>query len=185
MNRPLSNIAFASLTILLVAACSAPPAASTSTSSADSSPAPANTSPTPADPASSPAAPAVDSTDPCSYLTSADVATAFGSAPVEIQERVGRGDCDYVLTAAGDAKVNVAVTSGADGEAYLESIRPLGDPTPADLGDESFSIFNEGFGTVLVVKTGSDVVAVQAFLPDKAAELPLARALAEVILSRL
>jgi hypothetical protein len=181
MTRLPASIALICLTLFLVTACSATPGAPAATASSE--PAPVATDASVSDEAA-PAATAATDVDPCSHLTAADVAAAYGSAPVEIAERAGRGDCDYWLTEARDAKVNLAVASGPDADAYAASIVALGDPVPAGLGDESFSVFNEGFGTVLFVRVGSDLVAVQAFLPEAADQLPLARALVEVVLAR-
>jgi hypothetical protein len=185
MTRLPASIALICLTLFLVTACSATPGTPAATTSSDPVPSIAADSSVPdeAAPAATTATTATD-VDPCSHLTAADVAAAYGSAPVEIAERAGRGDCDYWLTEARDAKVNLAVASGPDADAYAASIVALGDPVPAGLGDESFSIYNEGFGTVLFVRVGSDLVAVQAFLPDAADQLPLARALVEVVLAR-
>ena len=45
----------------------------------------------------------------CSYLTAAEVGAIVGTVPVLVEERAGRGDCDYFLNAAGDAKVNIGL----------------------------------------------------------------------------
>ncbi len=182
MTRLPASIALICLTLFLVTACSATPGTPAAATSSNPMPSIAADSSVP-DEAAPAATPATD-VDPCSHLTASDVAAVYGSAPVEIAERAGRGDCDYWLTDARDAKVNLTVASGPDADAYAASIVALGDPVPAGLGDESFSIFNEGFGTVLFVRVGSDLVAVQAFLPDAADQLPLARALVEVVLAR-
>ena len=138
----------------VLAACSAP---STSTQ------APAKTSGPPAattavaDPTTGPVA-----GEPCSFLTAAQVTEIVGTAPVEIAERAGRGDCDYWLDAAKTAKVNVGVTTGADGAALFESSKALGEILPVpNLGDDAYMLVLDGLGTIVMAKAGDSVVSVQ------------------------
>lgn len=169
--------------LLLLAACSSgsssggTPAASFSASAPASSAPAAAASAAPA--ASAPAAPAAE---PCSYLTAQEVGAIVGTTPVEVAERVGRDDCDYWLTAARDAKVNVGVFIGPDGASYFETAKGIGTPEPVNVGDEAYSIFNEGFGTVVVARKGDAVVAVQVFAVAVAADqLRQATALVEAV----
>ena len=100
--------------------------------------------------------------EPCSFLTAEQVTTIAGTAPVEIKERAGRGDCDYFLDAAKTSKVNVGVTSGADGAALFESTKALGEFLPVpNLGDDAYMLVLEGLGTIVVAKQGDSVVSVQ------------------------
>lgn len=109
--------------------------------------------------------------EPCSFLTSAQVTEILGSAPVEIKERAGRGDCDYWLDAAKTAKVNVGVTKGPDGAALFESTKALGESVPVpNLGDDAYMLVLEGLGTLIMAKAGDSVVAVQLLNPMDSAE---------------
>ena len=45
----------------------------------------------------------------CSYLSAEEVGAIVGTVPVLVEERAGRGDCDYFLNAAEDAKVNIGL----------------------------------------------------------------------------
>jgi len=99
---------------------------------------------------------------------------------------VGRGDCDYWLDAAKTTKVNIGVTPGPDGLALFESTKGLGDPQPASLGDEAYSIALGDLGTLVMVREGDAVVAVQALTTgDAAAQLVAATALARAVLAGL
>jgi hypothetical protein len=124
--------------------------------------------------------------EPCSFLTAEQIAVVVGTAPVEVKERAGRGDCDYFLTAAKDQKVNVGVTPGADGQAIFESTKDLGDPQPMDLGDEAYSINLEEVGTIVLVVKGDAVVVVQVLTTgDVADQLAKATALAQAVIAGL
>ena len=154
--RPAHSTAAALAIALLIAACSAP---STGT------PAPTSASPTAAPPAATaagnPTAGAAAG-EPCSFLTSAQVTEIVGTAPVEIAERAGRGDCDYWLDAAKTAKVNVGVVTGPDGAALFESTKALGETLPVpNLGEDAYMLVLEGLGTIVVAKQGDSVVSVQ------------------------
>ena len=154
--RSLRATAAVVATALLLAACSTP---STSTQ------APGTTSPTSAPPAATAAGnPTTGAAagEPCSFLTSAQVTEIVGTAPVEIAERAGRGDCDYWLDAAKTAKVNVGVTTGADGAALFESTKALGETLPVpNLGEDAYMLVLDGLGTIVVAKQGDSVVSVQ------------------------
>ena len=100
--------------------------------------------------------------EPCSFLTAEQVTTIVGTAPVEIAERAGRGDCDYWLDAAKTQKINIGVTTGADGAALFESTKALGEFLPVpNLGDDAYMQVLEGLGTIVVAKQGDSVVSVQ------------------------
>ena len=89
---------------------------------------------------------------------------------VEIAERVGRGDCDYWLTADKDSKVNVGVFTGPDNASLFEGTKGIGTPEPVNLGDEAYSIFNESIGTVVVARKGDATVIVQVLTGSVAAD---------------
>ena len=121
---------------------------------------------------------------PCSFLTAAQVGTIVGTTPIEVAERPGRGDCDYWLTAAKDAKVNIGVFQGADALALFESTKGIGTPQPVALGDEAYSIYNASIGTLVVVKQGDRVITAQVFAGTDAAEqLRQATAIATAVLA--
>ena len=123
----------------------------------------------------------------CSYLTAAEVGAIVGTVPVTVEERAGRGDCDYFLNAAEDAKVNVGFFELADGgDATFESTKGFGDPVSLDLGDEAYSIFNESIGTVVLAKAGDSLIVVQAFnTGDRAAQLEHATRIAEALYNKI
>lgn len=76
--------------------------------------------------------------------------------------------------------------TGADAGTYFESIKALGTPAAVGLGDEAFSIFNEGLGTVVVVRTSDSVAAIQVFAgTDPAEQLRQATALATGVIANL
>jgi hypothetical protein len=103
-----------------------------------------------------------------------------------VKERAGRGDCDYWLDAAKTTKVNIGVTSGPDGLALFESTKGLGDSQPASLGDEAYSSALGDLGTLVMVREGDAVVAVQVLTTgDAAAQLVAATALAQAVLAGL
>lgn len=123
--------------------------------------------------------------EPCSFLTAEQVAAVVGTTPVEVAERAGRGDCDYWLDAAKTTKVNVGVTPGAAGLALFESTKALGEtlPTPT-IGDESYMLQLQGLGTLVMVRQGDAVAAIQVLTAREPAEesimaLALARAVVE------
>jgi hypothetical protein len=166
--------------LLLLAACSSSPssegsqAASSQASAAAASDVAAST-------------PAVAAGEPCSFLTAEEVGAIVGTTPVEVAERVGRGDCDYWLNAAKDAHVNIGVFTGPDNASLFEITRGIGDPQPVDnLGDDAYSIFNESIGTVVVVKQGDATIIVQVAAPlTLPYQLALATELAEAVLANL
>ena len=126
--------------------------------------------------------------EPCSFLTSEQVAAVVGTAPVEIKERAGRGDCDYWLDAAKSSKINIGVTTGPDGVALFDSTKALGEPVAvASLGDEAYSIsLGTDLGTLVMVKQGDAVVAVQVLTTAEPAEQAIrAIALARAVLTNL
>jgi hypothetical protein len=154
--RPVPARALALTAAFLLAACSSPSAATQ---------APAGTSAPPAATSAPPAATGAGNPvagEPCSFLTGAQVTEIVGTAPVEIAERAGRGDCDYWLDAAKTAKVNVGVFTGADGAALFESTKALGETLPVpNLGDDAYMLVLDGLGTIVVARKGDSVVSVQ------------------------
>lgn len=162
--------------LLLLAACSTAP----SSPSSEGSQAPSL-------PASAPAAstpPAAG--EPCSFLTAEEVGAIVGTTPVEVAERVGRGDCDYWLTAAKDSKVSIGVFSGPDDTTLFEGTKGIGDPQPVpNVGDDAYSIFNEDLGTLVVAKLGEATIIVQVLTADTADQLSQATELAEAVIAGL
>ena len=160
--------------VLLLAACSSSPSSQASqAASSQASAAAAST-------------PAVAGGEPCSFLTAEEVGAIVGTTPVEVAERVGRGDCDYWLNAAKDAHVNIGVFTGPDNASLFEITRGIGAPEPVDnLGDDAYSIFNESIGTLVVVKQGDATIIVQVATPDTADQLSQATELAEAVLANL
>jgi hypothetical protein len=177
MPRPSRALLPALIAMLAIAACS-PAATPPGTSGATPKPLPTSQDAPP----TNVAAPG----EPCSFLTAEQVGVIVGTTPVAVEERVGRGDCDYWLTAAKDAKVNIGVTTGPDAAGLFESTKGLGTPQPITLGDEAFSIFNESIGTLVVVRKGESVAVVQVFGgTDSAKQLTDATALAEAVVTGL
>ena len=87
--------------------------------------------------------------EPCSFLTKEEVGAIVGTTPVEVAERVGRGDCDYWLTAAKDAKISIGVFSGPDDTTLFEGTKGIGDPQPVlNVGDDAYSISTGDLGTL-------------------------------------
>ena len=163
--------------LLLLAACSSTPSSEGSQGASLSASAPA---------ASAPAAstPAVIAGEPCSFLTAEEVGAIVGTTPVEVAERVGRGDCDYWLTAAKDAKISIGVFSGPDDTTLFEGTKGIGDPQPVlNVGDDAYSISTEDLGTLVVVKQGDATIIVQVLTADTADQLRQATALAEAVLA--
>lgn len=162
---------------LLLGACSSPPAA---TSGPGATTVPPAATAAGVDPTSGPVA-----GEPCSFLTAAQVTEIVGSAPVEIAERAGRGDCDYWLDAAKTQKINIGVTTGADGATLFESTKALGEFLPVpNLGDDAYMLVLDELGTIVVAKTGDKVVSVQLLNAMDSAEqairvINLARAVVE------
>lgn len=178
MILALRTSATAVAALLLLAACSS--SASSEASQAASSQASAASSA----PAASSQAPVAG--EPCSFLSAGEVGAIVGTTPVEVAERVGRGDCDYWLNAAKDAHVNIGVFTGPDNASLFEITKGIGDPQPVDnLGEDAYSIFNESIGTVVVVKQGEATIIVQVATADVASQLSQATELAAAVLANL
>lgn len=176
MMRPHHAGTAALAVVLVLAACSSTPSGASQNPQATTNVPGATVA---SEPTSAPVA-----GEPCSFLTAAEIDAVLGSVPVEVKERAGRGDCDYWLDAAKTSKVNIGVTTGPDGLALFESTKALGDPQPVSLGDEAYSIFLEGTGTVILVRKGDSVVSVQLLTSeDAAAQLVKATALAQAVIS--
>ena len=170
--------------LLLVGACSSSP--STVGTPSASTPALIPAASAAALSAPAPAASAAVAGEPCSFLTAQAVGAIVGATPVEVAERIGRGDCDYWLTAAKDAKVNVGVFTGAEATSYFESTKGIGAPQPLSVGDEAYSIFNTSIGTIVVARKGDAVIAVQVLSGAlEADQLRQATALVEAVLAGL
>jgi len=138
--------------------------------------------------ASAPAgsAPAVAAGEPCSFLTAEEVGAIVGTTPVEVAERVGRGDCDYWLTAAKDAKISIGVFTGPDNATLFEQTKGIGDPQPlADVGDDAYSIATGDLGTLVVAKQGDATIVVQVLTADSADQLRQATELAKAVIANL
>ena len=104
--------------------------------------------------------------EPCSYLTATEIGELIDAVPVEIAERPGRGDCDYWLTAAKDAKVNIGVLETPEALSDFDNTKNLGDPQPVAIGDDAYSIYNESVGTLVLVKEDQTVITVQVMTSD-------------------
>lgn len=136
---------------------------------------------------------AADATGPmlageaCSYLSAEEVGAIVGTVPVLVEERAGRGDCDYFLNAAEDAKVNIGLFEWADGgELTFENTKSFGEPVTIELGDDAYGIYNEGTGTVVMVRAGDLLISVQALnTGDLAAQLEQATRLAEAVYNKI
>jgi len=161
---------------LVLAACSSP---ATTTGPAGTS-APAGT-------AAGQATGPVLAGEACSYFTAAEVGAIVGTTPVKVEERAGRGDCDYLLNADGSAKVNIGFAEwAADGESTYETTKAFGEPATIELGDEAYSVFNESIGTLVLVHAGDSLIVVQAFnTGDQAAQLQHATKLAEAFYNKI
>jgi hypothetical protein len=176
--RSLALRALPLVAVIVVAACSSP--AATVVPGAVTNPPPAATQ-------------AGEATGPllageaCSYLTAEEVGAIVGTVPVLVEERAGRGDCDYFLNAAEDAKVNIGLFEWAvDGESNFESAKAFGEPVTIELGDEAFAVYNEGTGTLVMVRAGDSLISVQAFnTGDVAAQLEHATRLAEAVYNKI
>jgi hypothetical protein len=168
----------AAVMILVVSACSTP--------AATGGPKPGSTN-APAATAAGQATRPVLAGEACSYFTAAEVGSIVGKVPVSVKERAGRGDCDYFLAADESAKVNVGFLEWVNGgESAFESTKALGDPVTIDLGDEAYSVTNEGIGTVVMVRAGDSLIAIQAFnTGDAAAQLEHATKLAEALYNKI
>lgn len=165
--------------LLLLAACSSSPSSEGSQAASF-----AASEPAVSEPAAS--TPTVVAGEPCSFLTAEEVGAIVGTTPVEVAERVGRGDCDYWLTAAKDAKVSIGVFSGPDDTTLFEGTKGIGDPQPVlNVGDDAYSIFNEDLGTLVVAKLGAATIIVQVLTADTADQLRQATELAEAIIAGL
>ena len=177
-GRATSLMALAAAAALALATCGSP--AASSTPGAATNPPPGATT-SGGDPTDPPIA-----GEPCSFLTADTVGAIVGTTPVEVAERPGRGDCDYWLTAAKDEKVNIGVTIGPDGPPIFESTKGLGDAQALDLGDDSYSIYNETIGTLVMVQIDDAVLAVQvATSADATNQRAQAIRLAEAVIDGL
>ncbi len=125
--------------------------------------------------------------DPCSYFTAAEVGAVIGTVPVLVEERAGRGDCDYFLNAAEDAKVNVSFLEwAAGGDAIFESSKAFGAPVALDIGDEGYTVSNESLGTLALVHAGDSQIVIQAFnTGDAATQLKHATDLAQALYDKI
>ena len=176
---PAFRTAAALAAVLLLAACS-------SSSSSEGSQGASLPASVPA--ASAPAAstPAVIAGEPCSFLTAEEVGAIVGTTPVEVAERVGRGDCDYWLTAAKDAKISIGVFSGPDDTTLFEGTKAIGDPQPVlNVGDDAYSISTQDLGTIVVAKQGEATIIVQVLTADTADQLRQATELAKAVIANL
>jgi hypothetical protein len=109
--------------------------------------------------------------EPCSFLTSEEAAVILGAAPVAIEERVGRGDCDYWLDAAKTSKANIGVFTGAEALTLFEGTKALGEPAAVpNLGDEAYMLVLESLGTIVMARTGDSVVSAQLLSNGDSAE---------------
>ena len=163
--------------VLALAACSSPSAPTTGPGS--------TTVPPAATGAGQPTSAAVAG-EPCSFLTSEQVTAIVGTAPVEIKERAGRGDCDYWLTAAKDAKISIGVFSGPDDTTLFEGTKAIGDPQPVlNVGDDAYSISTQDLGTIVVAKQGEATIIVQVLTADTADQLRQATELAKAVIANL
>jgi hypothetical protein len=130
--------------------------------------------------------PVVAAGEPCSFLTADEVGAIVGTTPVSVDERVGRGDCDYFLTAAKDSKVEIGVFTGPDNASLFEQTKGIGDPQPvADVGDDAYSIATEDLGTLVVAKQGDATIVVQVLTADTADQLSQATDLAKAVIANL
>lgn len=165
------------LAAIAVAACSSP--AATGGPGATNQPPAA----TPGGPATTP----VLAGEACSYFTAEEVGAIVGTVPVKVEERAGRGDCDYFLNAAEDAKVNIGFVEWSNGgESTFESTKGFGDPVSIDLADEAYSVYNESIGTLVLAHAGDSLIVVQAFnTGDQAAQLDHAKKLAEAFYNKI
>jgi hypothetical protein len=164
--------------VLLLAACSSSP--SSEGSQAASQPA--------SDQASAPvgSTPAVAAGEPCSFLTAQEVGAIVGTTPVEVAERVGRGDCNYFLTAAQDAWVQIGVFTGSDNAGLFEMTKGIGLPEDVEgVGEDAYSIFNADIGTLVVARQGDATIIVQVLTPDTADQLSQATELAQAVIANL
>ena len=166
------------LAAIAVAGCSSP--------AATGGPNPANTT-APVTTAAGEATGPVLAGEACSYFTAEEVGAIVGTVPVKVEERSGRGDCDYFLNADESAKINIAFAEWANGgESTFESTKGFGEPTVIDLGDEAYSVYNESLGTLVLVHAGDSLIVVQAFNSgDQAAQLQQATKLAEAFYNKI
>ena len=118
---------------------------------------------------------------------SEQVAAVVGTAPIEIKERAGRGDCDYWLDAAKTSKVNIGVTTGAGRRRAVrehEGARRAGRGGQPRRRGLSISL-EADLGTLVMVKQGDAVAAVQVLTTAEPAEQAIqAIALAQAVLAR-
>jgi hypothetical protein len=119
-------------------------------------------------------------------MTAEALAEIIEATPVEVAERVGRGDCDYFLTPAKDAKVNIGVFTTPESLSDFDNTKNFGDPQPVAIGDEAYSVYNESIGTLVMVKEDLTVIAVQVFTSAAPAiQLIDATAIAQAVFDRL
>ena len=163
---------------IAVAGCSSP--------AATAGPNPANTTAPVATDAGEATGPVLAG-EACSYFTAEEVGAIVGTVPVKVEERSGRGDCDYFLNAEESAKINVALVEwAAGGESTFESTKGFGERTVIDLGDEAYSVYNESLGTLVLVHAGDSLIVVQAFNSgDQAAQLQHATKVAEAFFNKI
>ena len=123
--------------------------------------------------------------EPCSFLTSEEAGVILGTVPTSIEERAGRGDCDYWLDAAKTTKANIGVFTGAEAATLFEGNKALGESLPVgNLGEDAYMLVLDGLGTIVMAKQGDAVVAVQLLSTLDSAEeairvINLARAVVE------
>ena len=164
---------------LLIAACGSP--AATNAPAGATNPPPAATT-AGVQPTNGPVA-----GEPCSFLTSEEAAAVLGIAPVSIEERAGRGDCDYWLDAAKTSKANIGVFTGAEALTLFEGNKMLGESVPVpNLGEEAYMLVLGGLGTIVMAKRGDSVVAAQLLTTEDSAEQAIrAISLARVVIDGL
>ena len=170
-------LALAALATFAVAACG--PAPATNPPGGATNPPPAATT-SGAQPTSGPVA-----GEPCSFITAEAIAVILGTTPVSVEERVGRGDCDYWLDAAKTTKANIGVFTGTEATTLFEGNKALGESLPVgNMGEEGYMLVLDGLGTIVMARQGDSVVAVQLLSSLDSAEeairvINLARAVVE------
>jgi hypothetical protein len=176
LTRLPAAAALSIVVIATVAACSAPAA----------TPNPADATPGPVATTAGEATGPVLAGEACSYFTAEEIGAIVGTVPAKVEERAGRGDCDYFLTADETAKVNVGFSEWADGQSVFESTKGFGEPLAVDIGDEAYAVFNESLGTLVLVHAGDSLIVVQAFnTGDQAAQLDHAKRIAEAFFNKI
>ncbi len=181
MTTRRTGLALTLITILAIAGCSTPGAAT----QVPGATTPAATSPAATTTGGEPTSPPVAG-EPCSFMTADEVGAIIGETPVEVAERAGRGDCDYWLSEAHDQKVNIGVTTGPDAVTLFENTKGLGSPEAVSIGDEAYSINSESLGAIVVARKGDSVAIVQVlFGLDADEQLADAIAIAEGVVAKL